>query len=109
MPATATVEETKTRMKIRPLADKVVVKVSTSDERTTGGIVLPDSAREKPQQGTVVAVGPGRLLENGERAPMAVSVGDTVIYSKYGGNEVKLEGEEFLILDQESIYAVKVD
>jgi chaperonin GroES len=94
-------------MKIRPLGDKVVVKASTAEERTLGGIVLPDSAREKPQQGTVVAIGPGRLLENGERAPMSVAVGDTVIYSKYGGNEVKLGGEELLILDQESIYAVK--
>jgi chaperonin GroES len=96
-------------MKIRPLGDKVVVRAVTSNERTAGGIVLPDAAREKPQQGVVEAVGPGRLLENGERAPMAVQVGDTVIYSKYGGNEVKLDGQEFLILDQESIYAVKVD
>ena len=94
-------------MKIRPLGDKVVVKASTAEERTLGGIVLPDSAREKPQQGTVVAIGPGRVLENGDRAPMSVAVGDTVIYSKYGGNEVKLGGEELLILDQESIYAVK--
>jgi chaperonin GroES len=94
-------------MKIRPLGDKVVVKASTAEERTLGGIVLPDSAREKPQQGTVVAIGPGRLLENGDRAPMSVAIGDTVIYSKYGGNEVKLGGEELLILDQESIYAVK--
>ena len=93
-------------MKIRPLGDKVVVKATTAEERTAGGIVLPDAAREKPQQGKVVAVGPGRLLENGERAPMAVQVGDTVIYSKYGGNEIKLDGEELLILDQESIYGV---
>jgi chaperonin GroES len=94
-------------MKIRPLGDKVVVKAATSEERTAGGIVLPDAAREKPQQGKVVAVGTGRLLENGERAAMQVQVGDTVIYSKYGGTEVKLDGEEFLILDQESIYAVR--
>jgi chaperonin GroES len=96
-------------MKIRPLGDKVVVKASTAEERTSGGIVLPDAAREKPQQGKVVATGPGRLLENGDRAPMALKVGDTVIYSKYGGNEVKLDGEEFLIIDQESIYAVRED
>jgi chaperonin GroES len=95
-------------MKIRPLGDKVVVKASTAEERTSGGIVLPDAAREKPQQGTVVAVGPGRLLESGDRAAMSVKEGDTVIYSKYGGNEIKLDGEELLILDQESIYAVKV-
>ena len=96
-------------MKIRPLGDKVVVQASTAEERTSGGIVLPDAAREKPQQGKVVAVGPGRLLESGDRAPMSVKEGDTVIYSKYGGNEIKLDGAEFLILDQESIYAVKVD
>jgi chaperonin GroES len=96
-------------MKIRPLGDKVVVKASTAGERTAGGIVLPDSAKEKPQQGTVIAVGPGRVLDSGERAPMAVSVGDTVIYSKYGGNEIKLDGEELLILDQDSIYAIKAD
>src|SRR5688572_5712245 len=94
-------------MKLRPLGDKVVVKASTAEERTTGGIVLPDAARERPQQGTVEAVGPGRLLENGDRAPMAVKVGDTVIYSKYGGNEIKLDGDEYLILDQDSIYAVR--
>lgn len=96
-------------MKIRPLGDKVVVQATTADERTAGGIVLPDAAREKPQQGTVVAVGPGRLLENGERATMAVKAGDVVIYSKYGGNEIKLDSQEYLILDQESIYAVKAD
>jgi chaperonin GroES len=94
-------------MKIRPLGDKVVVKASTAEERTAGGIVLPDAARERPQSGKVIAVGPGRVLENGSRAPMAVKEGDTVVYSKYGGNEIKLEGEEFLILDQDSIYAVQ--
>lgn len=94
-------------MNIRPLGDKVVVKALSQDERTSGGIVLPDTAREKPQQGKVVAVGPGRVLEDGKRAKMAVSEGDTVVFSKYGGNEIKLNGEEFLILDQESIYAVR--
>jgi chaperonin GroES len=96
-------------MKIRPLGDKVVVKASTAEERTAGGIVLPDAARERPSQGKVIAVGPGRVLETGERAPMAVKVGDLVVYSKYGGNEIKLDGEELLILDQESIYAVQED
>ena len=96
-------------MKIRPLGDKVVVRATTAEERTTGGIVLPDAAREKPQQGTVVAVGPGRLLDTGDRGPMAVKVGDTVIYSKYGGNEIKLDGEELLILDQDSIYAIRAE
>jgi len=96
-------------MKIRPLGDKVVVKASTAEERTAGGIVLPDAARERPSQGTVVSVGPGRLLENGERAAMSVSEGDTVIFSKYGGNEVKLDGNEYLILDQDSIYAIRIE
>ena len=96
-------------MKLRPLGDKVVVKALTSDERTAGGIVLPDTAKERPQQGKVVAVGPGRVLDSGDRAPMAVQVDDTVIFSKYGGNELKLDGEEYLILDQDSIYAVKAE
>ena len=96
-------------MKLRPLGDKVVVKALTSDERTAGGIVLPDTAKERPQQGKVVAVGPGRVLDSGDRAPMAVQVDDTVIFSKYGGNEIKLDGEEYLILDQDSIYAVKAE
>jgi len=94
-------------MNIRPLGDKVVVKATSSSETTAGGIVLPDAAREKPQQGEVVAVGPGRVLDSGERAEMSVKVGDIVIYSKYGGNEIKLDGQELLILDQDSIYAVK--
>jgi len=96
-------------MNIRPLGDKVVVKAHTQEERTAGGIVLPDTAKEKPQQGQVIAIGPGRVLDDGSRAKMSVKNGDTVIYSKYGGNEIKLNGEEFLILDQESIYAVRVD
>jgi chaperonin GroES len=94
-------------MKIRPLGDKVVVRASTAEERTSGGIVLPDTAKERPQQGEVIAVGPGRVLDNGERAAMSVKEGDTVIFSKYGGNEIKLDGQEYLILDQDSIYAVK--
>jgi chaperonin GroES len=94
-------------MKLRPLGDKVVVKALTADERTSGGIVLPDTAKERPQQGQVVAVGPGRVLDTGDRAQVTVQVGDTVIFSKYGGNEIKLDGEEYLILDQDSIYAVK--
>jgi len=96
-------------VKIRPLGDRVVVEPLEQDEKTTGGIVLPDTARERPQLGTVVAVGPGRILEDGSRAPMAVRVGDRVIYSKYGGNEIKLNGKEYLILDQDSIYAVRED
>jgi chaperonin GroES len=96
-------------MKIRPLGDKVVVTVSSQEDRTAGGIVLPDTAKEKPQQGKVVAVGPGRTLDDGSRAKMSVKEGDTVVFSKYGGSEIKLNGEEYLILDQESIYAVRQD
>lgn len=86
-------------MNIRPLGERVVVKVMASEEVTKGGIVLPDTAKEKPQQGEVVAVGSGRLLDNGSRAPLEVKVGDKVIYSKYSGNEVKQMGDEYLILN----------
>ena len=93
--------------KIQPLGDKVLVKPNTSQETTSGGIVLPDTAKERPQEGTVIAVGPGRTLDNGEKVKIGVKDGDTVIYSKYGGTEVKLEGVEYLILDESSLLAVK--
>jgi len=86
-------------MKINPLGDRVVIKVLASEEKTKSGIVLPDTAKEKPQEGEVVAVGPGRVLESGERAALEVKVGDRVIYSKYSGTEVKIDGEEYLILN----------
>jgi chaperonin GroES len=92
---------------ITPIGDKVVVQATEATETTAGGIVLPDSAKKKPQEGKVVAVGQGRVLDNGQRAPMAVKPGDTVIYAKYGGNEVTVDGEDYIILDQDSIYAVK--
>ncbi|MDN5363437.1 MAG: chaperonin GroES [Eubacteriales bacterium] len=91
---------------IKPLADRVVVKPLEVEEKTASGIVLPDTAKEKPQQGEVVAVGPGRLLDNGQRAPMEVKVGDKVIYSKYAGTEVKVEGKEYLILNERDILAI---
>ena len=93
--------------KIQPLGDKVLVKPNTSQETTSGGIVLPDTAKERPQEGTVIAVGPGRTLDNGEKVQIGVKEGDTVIYSKYGGTEVKIEGVEHLILDESSLLAVK--
>jgi chaperonin GroES len=93
--------------KIKPLGDKVLVQPSRSGETTAGGIVLPDSAKERPQEGKVIAVGPGRVLDSGERATLSVSEGDVVIYSKYGGTEIKVDGEEYLILDESSILAVK--
>lgn len=93
-------------MLIRPLADRVVVKPLPMEEVTKGGIVLPDTAKEKPQKGEVVAVGPGRLLDNGQRVAVDVKVGDKVLYSKYAGNEVKLDGEEYLILREADILGV---
>lgn len=93
-------------MAIKPLADRVVVKALPSEEVTKSGIVLPDTAKEKPQQAEVIAVGPGRVLENGQRQPMDVKVGDKVLYSKYAGNEVKVDGEEYLILRDMDILAV---
>jgi chaperonin GroES len=95
------------KLLIKPLGDKVVVKPSEEEETTAGGIVLPDTAKQKPQKGTVVAVGPGRVLDNGERQPPAVKVGDVVIYAKYGGNEVTVDGEDYIILEEDSIYAIK--
>ncbi len=92
---------------IKPLEDRVVVKPGTEEERTKGGIVLPDTAKERPQEGEVMAVGPGRLLDSGERAPMDVKVGDKVIFAKYGGTEIKIDGEEYIILRQSDILAIK--
>ena len=92
---------------IRPIGEKVVVKPESEEEKTSGGIILPDTAKQKPQKGSVVAIGTGRLLENGERATIPLKAGDRVIYSKYGGNEVTVEGTEYLILDLDSIYAIQ--
>jgi chaperonin GroES len=92
---------------IKPLGDKVLVLPSTSGETTSGGIVLPDSAKERPQEGTVIAVGEGRTLDSGEKVSIAVKVDDLVVYSKYGGTEIKLDGKEYLILDESSILAIK--
>ena len=91
----------------RPLSDKVLVKPSDAEAQTAGGIFIPDSAKQKPQEGEVIAVGPGRVLDDGSRSTLTVSVGDKVIYSKYGGTELKLDGQEYMILDEEQIYAVR--
>ena len=93
-------------MALRPLRDKVVVKPSEGEDKTAGGILLPDTAKKKPQEGKVVAVGVGRLLDDGTVKPLAVKVGDTVVYSKYGGTEVPLEGQDYVILDEDQIFAV---
>ena len=91
---------------IKPLGDRVVVKALPQEEKTKSGIVLPDTAKEKPQQGEVIAVGPGRLLENGQRATIDVKAGDKVFFSKYAGNEVKIDEQEYLILREMDILAV---
>jgi chaperonin GroES len=93
-------------MALRPLRDKVVVKPSEEEEKTAGGIFLPDTAKKKPQEGRVVAVGSGRLLDDGTIKPLTVQVGDTVIYSKYGGTEVTIEGQDYVLLDEDQIFAV---
>ena len=94
-------------MNIKPLADKVLVKPDdVSESKTSGGIIIPDTAKEKPQKGKIVAVGPGRTDENGKIIKMNVKVGDKVLYSKYGGNEIEYEGEQYLIMSESDIYAV---
>ena len=93
------------KMKLRPLDDRVVVEPIESEDKTSGGIVLPDTAKEKPQRGTVVAVGPGRLLDSGKRGDLSVSVGDEVIYGKYGGSDIKINGDEVKVLRESDILA----
>jgi chaperonin GroES len=93
--------------KLEPLADRVVVKPSTKEEVTKGGIVIPDTAKEKPQEGEVVAVGPGKMTEDGKRIPLDVKVGDIVVYAKYGGTEIKEGDEELIILRESDILAKK--
>ena len=92
--------------KIRPVGDRVVVKPAAKEEITKSGIVIPDTAKEKPQEGTVVAVGSGRLLDNGDRAVMDVREGDRILFAKYGGTEFKLDGEEYLVLKENDILAI---
>lgn len=96
-------------MKIRPLQDRVVVKRMEEETKTAGGIVLPDSATEKPPKGEVVAVGPGRVLDNGEVRPIDVKVGDTVVFGKYASNTVKIDEDEYLILNESEIFGVLED
>ena len=97
---------TGTTRKLRPLGDRVVVRPTPREEMTKSGIVLPDTAKEKPQEGTIVAVGPGRTLDDGSREAIDVSEGQRVLYAKYAGTEFKVEGEELLIISQKDILAV---
>lgn len=92
-------------MNLKPLDDRVVVEPLSAEETTAGGIVLPDSAKEKPQRGTILAVGPGRLLDSGERSTLSVKVGDEVLFSKYGGTEIEVDGKEIKILRESDILA----
>jgi chaperonin GroES len=94
--------------KIEPLGDRVVIKPTPQEEVSKGGIVLPDTAKEKPQEGKIIAVGPGRLTEEGKRIAMDVKKGDKVIYSKYAGTELKLDGEELIIMREGDILAKKI-
>ena len=93
-------------MKIRPLGDKIVIKVVEDTEQTSGGIFIPDSAKEKPQKGEVIAIGEGRTLDSGEKEPMAVNVGEVVLYAKYAGTDIKLDGEMLKILSVKDVLGV---
>jgi chaperonin GroES len=93
-------------MNLQPLEDRIVVKPGESEETTASGLVIPDTAKEKPQQGEVLAVGPGRFGDDNERVPMDISVGDTVVYSKYGGTEITVDGAEVLILNARDVLAI---
>ncbi|AEV15094.1 10 kDa chaperonin [Thermus sp. CCB_US3_UF1] len=91
---------------IKPLGDRVVVKRIEEEPKTKGGIVLPDTAKEKPQKGKVIAVGSGRILENGQKVPLEVKEGDIVVFAKYGGTEIEIDGEEYVILSERDLLAV---
>ena len=93
-------------MKLRPLDDKVVIKQSEAEEKTAGGIILPDTAKEKPQIGKILAVGPGKLLDNGKRGKMNVKKNDEVIYAKYIGSEVEIDGEKFVVLRESDVFGI---
>ena len=95
-------------VKLEPLGDRLVVKPIAKEEVTKSGIVLPDTAKEKPQEGEVLAVGPGRLTDDGQRIPMDIKVGDIIIYAKYGGSEIKIDSEELIILREADVLAKKV-
>ena len=97
---------TKAAPKIRPLGEKVLIKRLEAEEKTAGGIVLPDAAKEKPQKGTVLAVGDGKLLDDGTRAKFQVAKGDTVLFAGYGGTEIKMDGEEYMLMDESDVLAI---
>lgn len=94
------------KLKIRPLHDRIIVKRLSEEEKTKGGIIIPDTAKEKPQEAEVIAVGNGKVLDDGKKVPVDVRVGDKVLFSKYSGTEIKLDGEEYLILREDDIQAI---
>jgi chaperonin GroES len=102
-------EDLKVALKLKPLADRVIVEPMEKEEMTSSGIYVPETAKEKPQEGLVIAVGPGRLLDSGERAPLEVKKGDRVIFAKYAGTEMKLDDTKYLILGEKDILAVLGD
>ena len=93
-------------MKFKPLRDRVFVKFSTEEEKTAGGLYIPDSAKEKPQRGVVMEVGPGRITDDGKHQPMEVKVGDTILFDKYSGSKIKMDDEEYLIIREEDILGI---
>jgi chaperonin GroES len=93
-------------MKLRPLNDRIIIKRIEEEEKTSGGIIIPDTAKEKPQQGKVIAVGKGKVLDNGQLQPMSVKEGDRVLFGKYAGTEIKIDGEEHLIMREDDILAI---
>jgi chaperonin GroES len=101
-----TVPETATKLELKPLGDRVVVEAVEQAPKSAGGVILPDTAKEKPQEGIIIAVGPGRKTDKGELIKIEVSVGDKVIYSKYSGSEIKLDGKEYLIISEKDVLAI---
>ena len=102
----ATATKSKAKVKFRPMEDRILVQPSEAEETTAGGIILPDTAREKPQRGTVVATGPGKLLDSGQRGELGVKVGDDVFYGKYSGTEIEIGGETYMVVRESDILAV---
>ncbi|MCO6438057.1 MAG: co-chaperone GroES [Phycisphaerae bacterium] len=102
----ATATASKKKVKFRPMDDRVLVEPSEAEEKTSGGIILPDSAREKPQRGTVIAAGPGKLLKSGKRGEMSLKVGDEVVYGKYSGTEIDIAGDKMYILRESDVLAI---
>lgn len=93
-------------MQVKPLADRVIIKPSPAEEKTKGGIILPDTAKEKPVIGEIVAVGPGKVTDEGKKVPLEVKVGDKVLYGKYSGTEVTIDGEQYLIMREADVFAI---